>query len=111
MIFGEDENAMSPNPGQGRQQPQPIRLETSQMETVYANFFAIAGSPDEIVLYVGANSPLPGVKDPMIKISHRVMLLPQNAKRLLMALTETVKQHEDRFGPIEIAPQRKPDSK
>lgn len=106
MIFGEDDSARS---GQNPQQPQQIRLDTSQMDTAYANFFALAGSPDEIVLYLGANSPLPNVKEPMIKISHRLMLLPQNAKRLMMALQQTVKAHEDRFGPIEIAPPRKPD--
>jgi hypothetical protein len=74
------------------------------METIYANFFALAGAPDEITLYLGANSPMPGVKEPTAKVSHRVMLLPANAKRLMVALQQTVKAHEDRFGPIELPP-------
>lgn len=93
-------------------QPQPqqqIRLDASTMETVYANFFALAGSSDELVLYLGTNSPLPGPQQPPIKISHRIMLLPQNAKRLLLALQQAVKAHEDRFGPIELPPPRRPD--
>ena len=110
MIFGEDDSGPGPQPGQPGQ-PQHVRLDTTQMETLYGNFFALAGAPDEIVLYIGANSHLPGMKEPMVKLSHRLMMIPQNAKRLMMALQQTVKAHEDRFGPIEISPPRKPDNK
>ncbi len=105
MIFGEDESRQPPQP----QQQQQITLDASQMETAYANFFALAGSPDEVTIYLGANSPMPGAKAPAVRISHRLILLPQNAKRLMIALQQTVKAHEDRFGPIEIAPQRPPE--
>jgi hypothetical protein len=104
MIFGEDDSRPQPAP------QQQITLDASQMETIYANFFALAGSADEVTVYLGANSPMPGAKQPAVRISHRLMLLPQNAKRLLIALQQTVKAHEDRFGPIEIAPQRPPDA-
>jgi hypothetical protein len=60
------------------------------------------------VLYLGANSPLPGQAEPNVGVSHRVIMLPSNAKRLMMALQQTVKAHEDRFGPIEVTPPRKP---
>lgn len=101
MIFGEEDSQQPP------QQPQQqIRFDTNAMETVYANFFLLGGAPEEIVLYFGANSPLPGAKEPTVKISHRVILLPANAKRLMLALQQTVKAHEDRFGPIEVAPRR-----
>jgi hypothetical protein len=100
----EDQRPMEPaNP----QQPQ-IRMDVSRMDTVYANFFALAGSPDEIVLYVGTNSPLPNVNQQMIPISHRLMLLPPNAKRLMIALQQAIKAHEDRYGPIELPPPRHP---
>jgi len=102
MSFGAEHDPPS-NP-----QPQQIRVDTSGMETVYTNFFALAGAPDEITIYLGANSPLPGVTPPTVKISHRVLMLPQNAKRLMIALQQTVKAHEDRFGPIEIAPPPRP---
>jgi hypothetical protein len=100
MIFGEDES--HPTPPQPHQQQ--IQLDASQMQTVYANFFALAGAPDEITLYLGTNLQLPGMKTPAVRLSHRVILLPPNAKRLMMALQQTVAAHEDRFGPIEIAP-------
>ncbi|TWT45748.1 hypothetical protein RAS1_21780 [Phycisphaerae bacterium RAS1] len=108
MIFGEDDSQPRQPQGGQQQRQQQIRLDISQMDTSYANFFAITGSPDEIVVYLGANSPLPNVAEPIVRLSNRVMLLPQNAKRLLMALQETVKQHEDRFGPIEIGPMPRP---
>ena len=110
MIFGEeDDQPMEPQAPHHGHQPQQITLDTSTMKTVYANFFALAGSPDEMVVYLGANSPLPGLTQPAIKVSHRVILLPANAKRLLLALQQAVKAHEDRFGPIELPPPRRPD--
>ncbi|MBI5864997.1 MAG: DUF3467 domain-containing protein [Planctomycetes bacterium] len=105
MIFGEEDSQHQNRPPQQQQQ---VRLDASTMETVYANFFALAGSPDEVTIYLGANSPLPNVREPFVKLSHRVMLMPANAKRLMIALQQTVKAHEDRFGPIEIAPPGQP---
>ena len=74
------------------------------METIYANSFMMASSEDEITMFVGANTPMPGLKQPVVKISHRLVLLPRNAKRLLHALKQTVAAYEDRFGPIELPP-------
>jgi len=102
VIFGEPESE------QKAPTPQQVRLDMSHMETVYANAFALAGSSEEIVLYVGANLPLPNVKEPVIRVSHRITLLPANAKRLLIALQQTIKAHEERFGPIELPPMRPP---
>ncbi len=104
MIFGEEGSEQKSQP----QQPQQIRLDMSHMETVYANAFALAGSPDEVVLYVGANLPLPNVKEAVVRVSHRVTFIPANAKRLMIALQQTIKAHEERFGPIELPPQRRP---
>lgn len=110
MIFGEEDNQnMGPQPPNPNQNPsQQIQLDLSQMETVYANFFALAGTTDELVVYLGANSPLPNVRQPSIRVSHRLMMLPPNAKRLMIALQQAVKAHEDRFGPIELPPQQRP---
>jgi hypothetical protein len=106
MIFGEDDNQQPiPNPGNNPQQR--VRFDMSRMDTVYANFVALAGSQEEIILYLGANSPLPGQNEPNVGVSHRVIMLPSNAKRLMMALQQTVKAHEDRFGPIEVTPPKR----
>jgi len=89
--------------------PAQLRLDTTDMQTLYANFFALAGSQDEIVLYLGATSPLPNVPQPALKVSHRVMMMPANAKRLMLALQQAIKAHEERFGPIELPPPRRPE--
>lgn len=108
-IFGEEGSGPqdlpggAPAPQQGGQQQQ-IQLDTNQMETTYANFFALAGSPDELTIYLGVNTPIPGAQQPIVKVSQRLVVQPQIAKRLMLALQQTVKAHEDRFGPIELAP-------
>ncbi|MCA9244286.1 MAG: DUF3467 domain-containing protein [Phycisphaerales bacterium] len=104
MIFGEDQNPTNP----GQPQQQQVRLDASRMETIYANFFALAGAPEEVTIYLGATSPMPGAPQPVVQMSHRLLMQPANAKRLMMALQQTIKAHEDRFGPIEIAPPQRP---
>ena len=110
MIFGEDEDQPMESQPQPPHHPQQIRLDTDAMTTLYANFFALAGSSDEMVLYLGTNSPLPNVPQPAIKISHRLMMLPANAKRLMLALQQAIKAHEERFGVIELPPPRRPEN-
>jgi hypothetical protein len=102
MIFGEDDAESQHQPPHA--QRQQVRLDASSIETVYANSFALASSADEITVYVGVNSPLPGMKQPTVKVSHRLVLIPQNAKRLAVVLQQAVKAYEDRFGPIELPP-------
>lgn len=104
MIFGEEESQPYEHP----RPQQQIRLDLSGLETVYANSFALANTAEEITVYLGVNSPMPGVKEPMVKVSHRMVLIPQNAKRLALALQQAVKSYEDRFGPIELPPPPKP---
>ncbi len=99
MIFGESSSDPGNQPSQ-----QKVRLDHTGMETTYANFFALSGSAEEIILVVGANSPMPGMAEPLVKLSHRVMMIPQTAKRLMLMLQQTIKAHEDRFGPIELPP-------
>ena len=101
MIFGEEGSQQQP-------QQQQIQLDASQMETVYANFFALAGAADEVTFFVGTNLQLPGMKMPMVRLSHRMILQPPNAKRLMLALQQTIQAHEDRFGPIEVTPPQRP---
>jgi hypothetical protein len=38
------------------------------------------------------------------------VLLPTNAKRLMFALQQALRAHEDRFGPIELPPPRRPEN-
>lgn len=100
MIFGEDGSQATP----GQPQRQQVRLDASNLETIYANSFALTSSPEELALYLGVNTPLPGMNQPLIKLTHRLIVNPQNAKRLSQVLQHAVKSFEDRFGPIELPP-------
>ncbi|MEP0848093.1 MAG: DUF3467 domain-containing protein [Phycisphaerae bacterium] len=103
MIFGEDDS----RPQDPQRGPQ-VRLDASGMETMYANFFALAGTSDEITIYLGAHSQLPGMREPIAKLETRVLMNPGNAKRLMLGLQQAIKAHEERFGVIELAPPGKP---
>lgn len=98
----------APQPGENAGGQPRVHLDLSRTDTIYANFFATAGTADEVTVYLGAGSPLPGVTEPQVRVSHRLMLNPQNAKRLMIAMQQTLRAHEERFGPIELPPQRRP---
>ena len=82
------------------QKKQEMQLELSPevAEGVYSNMAVIAHSPSEFVLdFVRV---MPGM--PKAKIMTRVMMTPENAKRLLGALNENVRRYEMQFGEIDM---------
>ena len=66
----------------------------------YSNFVVIAHSPSEVILDFA--SMLPGM--PKAKVSNRIILTPEHAKRLLHSLTENLTNYENKFGPIKAGP-------
>ena len=62
----------------------------------YSNLAIISHSRSEFILDFA--STLPGLPGP--KISNRVIMSPEHAKRLLNALLENVGKYESQFGPI-----------
>ncbi len=62
----------------------------------YANLAIISHSPTEFVLDFAAM--LPGMPKP--KVSNRVILTPEHAKRLLQSLQDNVARYESNFGAI-----------
>ena len=73
--------------------------EVSQGE--YANFAIIThGSSDFVVDFARV---LPGV--PKAQVCSRVILAPEHAKRLMMALQENIMRYENQFGTIRIPEQ------
>ena len=74
------------------------------MENIYANFFFVGSTADEVNLAFGTTPPVFDQRNPTIKLSHRIVMLPAKAKQLMVTLQQTMKQFEDRFGPIELPP-------
>lgn len=78
-----------------------IELAPEIAKGVYANLAFIAHGPAEFFLDFISLAP----NMPQAKVQSRVIMTPENAKNLLFALTENIKQYEATFG--EIVP-RKP---
>lgn len=83
---------------------QPVQLDISQemAKGIYSNFAIISHSHAEFV--VDCASLLPG--QPKAQVVSRVILAPEHAKRLALALQENIMRYEQEFGKIQLdAPQ------
>jgi hypothetical protein len=87
-----------------------VQVDVSKMETVYANFvrLSLSSSTEEVVMDVGLHTGIltPGGMEP-IQLTHRLVMNPYVAKRLLDSLKQIVSRHEQAFGALEIDPQRR----
>lgn len=92
------ENNNNNKPGQLQ-----IELPQDVAQGEYANFAIITHSSSDFVLDFARI--LPGVPKAMVK--SRVVLAPEHAKRLLMALKDNIVRYENAFGPIQLPQQEK----
>ncbi len=76
-----------------------IELPEDVAEGIYANLAIISHSNAEFV--IDFIRTLPGV--PKAKVKSRIIITPQHAKRLLLALSENIKKFEAQFGPIDTS--------
>lgn len=84
------------NKQQGQQLQIDIRPEIAQ--GVYSNFAIISHSHAEFIVDLASN--LPG--NPKAQVVSRVVLAPEHAKRLALALQENVMRYEQEFGKIQL---------
>lgn len=75
-----------------------IDLPQDVAQGVYANLSIITHSSSDFVFDFARI--LPGV--PKATVGSRVILAPEQAKRLLMALQENIMKYEKNFGPIKM---------
>ena len=88
---------MAENPKKGNQ----LNIELSEeiAQGVYSNLAIITHSSSEFVLdFVRI---MPGV--PKAKVKSRIVLTPEHAKRLMMALQDNIKKYESMHGTIKNA--------
>lgn len=83
-----------------KNQPGQLQLDLPQevAQGEYANFAIITHSSSDFVLDFARM--LPGL--PKASVKSRVIMAPEHAKRLLMALQENVMRYEKEFGKIQI---------
>ena len=85
------------------QQGLQIELPQEVAQGEYANFAIITHSSSDFILDFARI--LPGV--PKAQVKSRVILAPEHAKRLLMALQENIMRYEQEFGRIQ-SPNKEP---
>src|SRR6186713_1725747 len=73
-----------------------IELTDDIAEGIYSNLAMIAHSNSEFV--IDFIRLMPGV--PKAKVKARVVVTPEHAKRLLLALQDNIRKYEASFGPI-----------
>jgi hypothetical protein len=73
-----------------------IELSEEMAEGVYANLAMIAHSNSEFV--IDFIRLMPGV--PKAKVKSRIILTPEHAQRLLLALEDNIRKYELNFGEI-----------
>ena len=73
-----------------------IELDEQVGQGIYSNLAII--SPSNSVFVVDFVRLMPGM--PKAKVQSRIILTPEHAKRLLMALKDNVQKFESQFGPI-----------
>ncbi|MBQ5700893.1 MAG: DUF3467 domain-containing protein [Alistipes sp.] len=76
-----------------------FELDPAVVSGHYSNFVVIAHSPSEVILDFAAM--LPGMMKP--RVSDRIILSPEHAKRLLLSLQENLANYERKFGEIKLA--------
>ena len=92
------------------QTPMDVKVEIKVNEEiaagVFSNFGNISVSPEEFILdFLFINpTPPPGFG----KLVSRVIMTPGHAKRLLVALSENVRNYEANFGEIRTVPAAPP---
>lgn len=79
-----------------------IQLNDEKAVCGYSNFCRVVGTPEELIIDFGLNPQPVGIPTIPINISQRVVLNYATAKRMLLALQQTIQRHEATFGVVEI---------
>ena len=94
--MSDDANKPTDVPVPGLPQGLQIRVDDDVAQGMYSNFQIVGSNETEFILdfaYIQPNQ-LRG------KVRARLILSPKHAKGLLRSLSERVRDHEARFGPI-----------
>ncbi|MDR3340110.1 MAG: DUF3467 domain-containing protein [Candidatus Symbiothrix sp.] len=83
-----------------KQQQNNIQIELTDeiAQGIYSNLAVIAHSSSEFV--VDFVRLMPGV--PKAKVQSRIILTPEHAKRLMLALADNIKKYESQNGEIKL---------
>jgi hypothetical protein len=111
--MSEEVKAAEAAPAAGQQQQQSIQIpiDISKMEQIYCNFFrlSLSSSTEEVLMDIGLHTGILTAANAVepIHLTHRIVLNPFVAKRLLQSLQQIIARHEQAFGALELDPQRR----
>jgi len=79
-----------------------IILDDKRAHAAYANFARVTATPEEVIidLALNPNPFMPGRQE--IQVSQRLILNFYTAKRLWVALGQTIQRHESTYGSVEL---------
>jgi len=77
-----------------------VKVDESIAMGIFSNFSNVSHSPEEFVFdYIFVHpAPPPGFG----KLMSRIILTPGHAKRFLLALSQNIREYEERFGEIDM---------
>ena len=73
-----------------------IEVPADEMQGRYANLAVITHSPNDFFLDMILLAP----NTPKARVQSRIIMTPENAKQLLIALNENIRKYESTFGQI-----------
>ena|SRR5262249_39785264 len=80
-----------------------VKWDDTNLKSSYANVCNVMSTREEVVLMFGVNQAWhAGQKEVTVQLTDRIILSPHAAKRLSVLLSNLMKQHEDRFGALNI---------
>jgi hypothetical protein len=83
--------------------PATPQIDTTGIQTTYANVCRIAQTPNEVIVDFGLNPNFFGqILDEPLKLNTRIIFSHDAAKRLCLHLTATIQNFEARYGQIEL---------
>ena len=88
-----------PTPG-GKQQ---LTFDTANLKSSYCNMANVTSTREEVVLNFGVNQSWDqpsAMAELRVDLLHRIILSPFAAKRLSDALSNLIREHEGRYGPL-----------
>jgi uncharacterized protein DUF3467 len=82
-----------------------VRWDDTGMRSTYANVCNATSTREEVVLLFGMNQSWHGgQREVTVQLSDRIILSPFVAKRLSLLLAGVIREHEARFGPLQVEP-------
>lgn len=79
-----------------KQQQIQIEVPTEEMQGRYANLAVITHGPNDFFLDMILMAP----NTPKARVQSRIIMTPENAKQLLIALQQNIQKYESAFGEI-----------